>query len=444
MNTMDMLFKQTAMSTPKQSVHTTNQSSKRNALQFKQTLQQTGSQELSNNDHPLPKSMMLNNSERNIRSTIQQLSQESKDNSTMSRLPVTETNVSMSQLLEHLQSGQDLASFSMQTEEMGELTLEDLQAMLLKLSEASEEVKALLEELDLELDTDMDLETLTTDELAQLSVLAQLQPLLEQVAPLLKKLDDGNLASKDWLKLLNQFETLPNDVKQTLSSKLLTEENQNLLKEMMTKFQSRMALSEKGYVTHSKVTTDDISKWLSQALERQSGKSQPTFGEAFATSKGSQPLEQLTIHLSQSASSNQQTLNQELVEQFEAVLQKMQVGKNLLGQQQIKLQLNPNNLGQITVEMMEIDGEMFVKLIASSDMAKEALEANMKELRHMFSPHQVIVEQEEQASVVNASELLDYQEQDEQTDNQDEQVNYSEDDEETELSFSDILSQEGV
>ena len=132
------------------------------------------------------------------------------------------------------------------------------------------------------------------------------------------------------------------------------------------------------------------------------------------------------------------------MQQFEAVLQKMQVGKNLLGQQQVKLQLNPNNLGQITVEMMEIDGEMFIKLIASSSMAKEALEANMKELRHMFSPHQVIVEQEEQAAATSAPELLDYQDQEDQTNNGDEPVFYSEDEEEAELSFSDILNQEGV
>jgi flagellar hook-length control protein FliK len=443
MNTMDMLFKQVNQSLPKQSSNATNQMSIQQSEGFKQTLAKTSQQPLMNDQRALPQKMTRNESGLTIRAVVQQLTQQSEGNGIASLLPNAETTGELTEILAQLKGNQDLLAL-VNAEDTNELTAADVEAMLSKLGKLSDEIKTLLNELGIKLDQDIDFEQLSEQDLAQLSALVQLQPVLDQVTPLLKELNAGALENKDWMTLLQEFQALPKDLSQTLSSKLLSEDNQMLLKEMMTKFQSRMALSEKGYATHSKVTTDDISKWLAQALERQSGKTQPTFGEVFASSKGAQPLEQLTIHLSQSASTNQQTLNQELMDQFEAVLQKMQVGKNLLGQQQIKLQLNPNNLGQITVEMMEIDGEMFVKLIASSDMAKEALEANMKELRHMFSPHQVIVEQEEQATVVNGSELIDYQEQDEQTNNQDEQVSYTEDDEETELSFSDILSQEGV
>ncbi|GEM00773.1 hook-length control protein FliK [Halolactibacillus halophilus] len=417
MNTMDMLFKQVTQSLPKQSSNATSQMSKRQTEGFKQTLAKSSSPSLTNDQPTLSQKISGNESGLNIRSVVQQLTQQSEGNASVSLIPNIDTT---------------------------ELKEVDIQAMLSVLGKLSEEIKTLLKDLGIKLDEGIDFEQLSEQDLAQLSALVQLQPVLEQVTPLLKELSAGTLGNKDWMTLLQDFQTLPKDLSQALSSKLLTEDNQLLLKEMLTKFQSRMALSEKGYATHSKVTTEDISKWLSQALERQSGKSQPTFGEAFASSKGTQSLEQLTIHLSQSAASNQQTLNQELIQQFEAVLQKMQVGKNLLGQQQVKLQLNPNNLGQISVEMMEIDGEMFVKLIASSSMAKEALEANMKELRHMFSPHQVIVEQEEQVAATSAPELLDYQDQEDQSHNGDEPVFYSEDEEEAELSFSDILNQEGV
>ncbi|WP_062319930.1 flagellar hook-length control protein FliK [Halolactibacillus sp. JCM 19043] len=417
MNTMDMLFNQPAILASKPASHLGNSINNRDAQAFKKTLDQSSLNMIDS----------TNDASSNIRMIVNNLSH---TNDTMSL-------ESMMQDL-NIDAGFSVPSLLSMLKDAADLSEKDITSLLEKLEALGLETESLMETLNIDMDN------LSQEDMWQLSTLIQLQPVLEQILPMLKELNTDQLSSKDWLKLLDQFTGLPNDMKQVLSSKLLTEENQTLLKDMLAKFQSRMALSEKGYVTHGKVTTDDITKWLAQALDRQSGKSQPTFGEAFATSKGTQPLEQLTIHLSQSASTNQQTLNQELMDQFEAVLQKMQVGKNLLGQQQIKLQLNPNNLGQITVEMMEIDGEMFVKLIATSEMAKEALEANMKELRHMFSPHQVIVEQEEQAAIAHPSELLDYQEQDEQASNQEEPTIYIEEDEEAELSFSEILSQEGV
>lgn len=422
MNTMDMIFNQTATALPKQAHHFSNQTSSRDARAFKETLVQSSAYT----------ERSVKGETSSIRAVVNRLSDVDDTSSIKSILTDYENEAGLDQ-----GAMSSLLSLLNKVEQFSE---KDIASMLVKLEKLGLEPESLMTALNLDIDNDK----LSQEDMLQLTTLIQLQPALEQLTPLLKELNAGQLSSKDWMQLLNQFSQLPHNMKQALSSELLTEDNQMLLKELLTKFQSRMALSDKGYITHSKVTTDDISKWLAQALERQSSKSQPTFGEAFATSKGAQPLEQLTIHLSQSAANNQPTLNQELMQQFEAVLQKMQLGKNLLGQQQLKLQLNPNNLGQITVEMMEIDGEMFVKLIATSEMAKEALEANMKELRHMFSPHQVIVEQEEQAATTSAPELLDYQEQEDQPTHQEEQVIYSEDDEEAELTFSEILHQEGV
>lgn len=335
---------------------------------------------------------------------------------------------------------ESLLSFTNGLSDLANLTETELKHLLTELESTSDDMKAILESLGL----NINLTELTEDDYAKLTEIVQLQPVLEQVIPLMKELNNGGISSKDWLKLLDQLSPLPQDLKHALSSKLLDEDNQTLMKDMLQKYQSRMALNDKGYVTHGKVTTSDLSKWLTQALERQSAKPQTSFGEAFSLSKGSQPLEQLTVHLSQSAATDQQTLNQELLHQFEAVLGKMQIGKNPFNQQQLKLQLNPNNLGQITIEMTEIDGEMFVKIIATSEMAKEALESNMKELRHMFSPHQVIVEQEETTQVAGTSEWLDYEESDEKSHNHEEPSFYQEEDEDVDMSFSDILSQEGV
>lgn len=304
--------------------------------------------------------------------------------------------------------------------------------------EISSELAAVLEEFDLSTD-DLDLMNL-----GHYGNWQSLQLVLLEISSLLGETDLEQLTNKDWMQLLDKLSSLPQDMRNALLSKKLTSEEEQLVKTLLTKFELKTIMSEKGYSTHSKVTPEDLSKWLQQALSRQTPKAPQTFAESFAMSKDAAPLEQLTLQLSQTALTHQQTFNEELLQQFEQVLAKMHVGKGMLGHQQLTLQLNPHNLGQITVEMSEIDGEIYVKLIASSAGAKEALESNIRELRHMFSPHQVLIEQEEHVTTVSPSDLPNYQEQEQHEASHRDSKSRSEDEEDTDIRFSDLLYQEEV
>lgn len=395
----------------------------------------------------------------------QQLNQTSMtDNQTFKQL-LNQSQPSDSISAEKISSHQEIASIrQLVSGSLGEMSeanlllplndeglIEDISGLLLTLpkstddlmqnvlpEEMSSELAALLEEFGLSID-DLDLLNL-----GHYGGWQSLQLVLLEISSLLEESNLEQLPNKDWVQLLDRLSSLPQDLRNALLSNKLTNEEEQLVKTLLTKFELKTIMAEKGYSTHSKVTSEDLSKWLQQALSRQTPKAPQTFAESFAMSKDAAPLEQLTLQLSQTALTHQQTFNEELFQQFEQVLAKMHVGKGMLGHQQLTLQLNPHNLGQITIEMSEIDGEMYVKLIASSAGAKEALEANIRELRHMFSPHQVLIEQEEHVATVSPSDLPDYQEQEQHEPSHNDSKSRSEDEEDTNTRFSDLLYQEEV
>jgi len=47
------------------------------------------------------------------------------------------------------------------------------------------------------------------------------------------------------------------------------------------------------------------------------------------------------------------------------------------------------------VRFTEINGEITVKILVSSQTARQMLEANIQELRNIFSPHQISIEEQE-------------------------------------------------
>src|SRR5699024_1026662 len=77
------------------------------------------------------------------------------------------------------------------------------------------------------------------------------------------------------------------------------------------------------------------------------------------------------------------------------------------GMNQLSIALKPQNMGDMMVKFTQMDGEMTVKIIVSSNMTRHMLESNIKELRHMFSPHQVVIEKQDIGSQYIQKELHD-------------------------------------
>src|SRR5699024_10046101 len=130
-------------------------------------------------------------------------------------------------------------------------------------------------------------------------------------------------------------------------------------------------------------------RWLQQALSAQNIQTEEmTTVPATNTPNTSQHVsmshvEQYVIHINES--DRVERVQEQLVRQFEAV---MKESRFLRSPQltQLSFTLNPNHLGHVQVQLMEVNGEMTVKMIASSLAAKEMLESNIHQLKHMFAP----------------------------------------------------------
>ncbi|MBR7552891.1 flagellar hook-length control protein FliK [Allobacillus sp. GCM10007491] len=115
------------------------------------------------------------------------------------------------------------------------------------------------------------------------------------------------------------------------------------------------------------------------------------------------------------------------------------------GTTQLTVQLNPMELGEMILRFVKQDGEMTVKITVMSQMAKEMVDKNLHQLRHLFSPHQVVVER--QIDVPNETNLANFkekqEEQEEQSSKQQENARQL-DEEDGDVTFQDYLFAEEV
>lgn len=277
--------------------------------------------------------------------------------------------------------------------------------------------------------------------------------------------------SESVIKLINQFDQFSqNDAKQLL----------DLLKEMQTTNEPLAVILENAtiqetdqakldvfskvyenfikkttvanqttYRSDTTVTSKDVLKWVRAALDQTNvvkDNAANTFGQMFSQQQTSSTIEQLQIQLGQHVETTEQ-VNEQLLTQFEKAVSQSRFIQNLSGNNQLLLKLAPESLGTIMVELTEIDGEMLVKLTASSQMAKEALEANVRELRNMFAPHNIVIEKQDAEPIIveqpspheNLPEEQESHEQNQQAPHHDQT-----DRDDDSIRFEDLLYQERV
>ena len=105
------------------------------------------------------------------------------------------------------------------------------------------------------------------------------------------------------------------------------------------------------------------------------------------------------------ASKNGQAVDSEqFVKSFENILSKANFS-NANGVQKLLLRLNPENLGSLRIELIQKDGAMVAKIIATTAQAKELLDRQVQGLKEAFTNQNIQVEKVEisqQISTFNA------------------------------------------
>ncbi|TFB23210.1 hypothetical protein E3U55_05165 [Filobacillus milosensis] len=249
--------------------------------------------------------------------------------------------------------------------------------------------------------------------------------------PLDIKIPDG--WSKKWNELLTKLNQ-PTTKTQSLEMSLVSNRLVDSIKQLVTTPKARFELNQLNWT--------DISTNKNRSLQ-----SQPVSSIDQSQINGQlTKQEQFIIHMTRPEQSTTSTTNQkQIIEQLQKIIQSTrftQVG----AQKQLSIQLKPANLGDMMLKFTQIDGQMAVKISVTTQAAKEMLEGNLQQLRHMFSPNQVVVER--QVDQTNTDYTQQFTDKDESQQDQDSQEHAQDqtdsNEEQLEKSFSDYLFEEEV
>ncbi|KGX88636.1 flagellar hook-length control protein FliK [Pontibacillus marinus] len=290
----------------------------------------------------------------------------------------------------------------------------------------------------------------TFEKMSQLS-----QPHSSEITKLEKQMFE---LAKQWLQLEKQSNVSAKDrsqLLQALKEQGISQKGSQIWDKVLTNLQKRQTFSSMNhYGTDAKVTYKEFSKWMQNAWKNMNATSQSkqdvSTQQSITASLDTMPMskqEQYVIKMN----TNQQEANtqRQLIDQFQKVMNRSRFLSNQNGQQ-LSIKLKPGNLGEMMVRMTQQNGEMMVKIMVTSQTTKEMLEGNLQQLRHMFSPNQVVVEKQDLN--VNSQQNMHFQkEQDEYSEEQHDPQSTQEDneheqhDEETEsLDFHELLMNEKV
>ncbi|MFB4167494.1 flagellar hook-length control protein FliK [Virgibacillus sp. JSM 102003] len=283
------------------------------------------------------------------------------------------------------------------------------------------------------------------------ALFAKAEKLLSQVTDL----KSASKASPALLKVLEQWTAL--EKKQNTSQTMILQDlpkssskEQAVWKELLQSFQKRNQLASKSqYNSDAKVTSNDVTKWLQHTVGSQTN-SDKVSGQQSTSLTSSVPLskvEQYVIHMNQNQDAK--PVDKQLMEQFQRVMKTSKFLTMQNGTSQLNITLRPENLGDMMVKLTQMNGEMTVKIMVSSQAAKEMLESNMYQLKNMFSPQQVVVEKQEVSSQQAQTNLSEQEEEQNKGGNEQGQSDHSEQDEhqeegDFETQFQNILMNEKV
>ncbi|RDW17832.1 flagellar hook-length control protein FliK [Oceanobacillus chungangensis] len=188
---------------------------------------------------------------------------------------------------------------------------------------------------------------------------------------------------------------------------------QLIWKNLVEVFQKRQDIAAKQmYDMDSKVTTQDVIKWAAKSLENQS-QSERVLNQTveFMPATSMQKLEQHAIHVNRTLTSDLQSTTQEVMEKFQSIVKSSKFLTMPNGTNQLSITLNPDNLGEMRLRLIQIDGEMTVKIMVTTQATKEILESNINQLKHMFAPNQVVIEKQESMMQQNSEQMKESKEQ---------------------------------
>lgn len=89
-----------------------------------------------------------------------------------------------------------------------------------------------------------------------------------------------------------------------------------------------------------------------------------------------------------------QVSGEQLIQQFESILSKSTFLKTG-GSQRLFVNLNPEHLGSLRIELIQKDNVMMAKILTTTGVAKETLESHLQSLKHAFAAQNIPIDRVE-------------------------------------------------
>ncbi len=280
----------------------------------------------------------------------------------------------------------------------------------------------------------------------------QMKQLLVKIDHVLQSITKGSFSFDDYKQLMNNMKEWIElqKIDQKSAQELLDslkEPQKKLWGELIDKYTQKIK-QDNMYTNQNQLTYDTVSKWVKDAMlqvetavKGYSDVKVDNSSSALPTTNMSR-IEQFVIH-TQQTNATEQVSQKQLIEQFQQIFQKSNFLKGPNGANQLFIRLQPEHLGDVVIKLTQVNGEMVVKMVVQSQMAKEMLEGNLQQLRHMFSPQQVVIEKQEVVMSQNESDSFsnDEKESSNQNEHQSNDDFYENEaiDYDDELDFSEIL-----
>lgn len=197
------------------------------------------------------------------------------------------------------------------------------------------------------------------------------------------------------IKLIQELlQSLEN--KTSLVEKPLTE-SQSRLQYLQT-VHSRYFAAPKGIETTKEVTADRLMQKAS--THQVIGTSNEAISVSDVSSNQPSKVEQFTLFVEQT--SKPLPNQQQFIKQFQNILAR----SNFLdsgGQQKLLINLYPEHLGSLRIEILQSEAGMIARILASTSQAKDLVESQLSNLKHSFLAQNISVEK------IEVSTQLQYQ-----------------------------------
>lgn len=212
------------------------------------------------------------------------------------------------------------------------------------------------------------------------------------------------------------------DIPYQTSSIALTPEQSKQMKlwlELVKRYEQRSESNVKNtYPLESKVTAKEIDKWIRKIIgeqwpvkqtdsykkmtdvmteHRQVGNSPNRIYQTINSSVSlpMSKVEQFVIHIDKNQGWQSVDIGKQMADKIQHLVKNHPFIMQPTGRGQLSFSFRPEHLGEMFLRFTQINGETAVKIIVSTQTAQQALESNIHQLKHMFSPHQVVIERQD-------------------------------------------------